>query len=89
MFDDQFEDDDHDVMDEEILADLKTPEERLRKQQEEDFDPYPERSLGLVPPDEEIHEFSEQDAEIQRMKRYSPGWLHSDYTVLPRTKMKR
>ena len=39
MFDDQVEDDDHDVMDEEIFADLKTPEERLRKQQEEDFDP--------------------------------------------------
>ena len=89
MFDDQFEDDDHDVMDEEIFADLKTPEERLREQQEADFDPYPERSLGLVPPDEEIHEFSEQDAEIQRMKRYSPGGLYSDYTVLPRTKMKR
>ena len=89
MFDDQFEDDDHDVMDEEIFADLKTPEERLRKQQEEDFDPYPERSLGLVPPDEEIHEFSEQDAGIQRVNRKSPGWLHSDDTVLPRTKMQR
>lgn len=89
MFDDEFEEEDHDVMDEEIFEYLKTPEERLRKQQQEDLDPFPERSLGLVPPDEEAHEFTEQDAEIQRMKRYSSGRLYSDYTVLPRTKMKR
>lgn len=89
MFDDEVEDDNQDVMGEEIFDYLKTPEERLREQQEADLDPNPERSLGLVPPDEEINEFSEQEAEIQQKKRYSYGRLYSDYTILPRTKMKR
>lgn len=85
----EYENEDHDVMDEEIFDYLKTPEERLRKQQEEDLDPFPERSLGLVPPDENVREFTEEDAQMQQMTRISPGRLYSDYTILPRSKMKR